>query len=119
MFKSSLVSAAALALVIGAAPVLADQSAPPAQKPSEHAQQAMPVRGELISVNADTKSLTVKKADNAEVTFQYDDTTDVSGEKDSAAGLATMTNRQVTVHYTEDAASKVKLATRIIVHPDK
>jgi hypothetical protein len=30
-----------------------------------------------------------------------------------------MTNRQVTVHYTEDAASKVKLATRIIIHPDK
>ena len=53
------------------------------------------------------------------MTFQYDDKTDVTGEKDDTAGLATLTNRQVTVHFTEDATSKVKLATRIIVHPSQ
>ena len=64
MFTSSLVSAAALALVLGAVPVLADQSTPPAPQPPEQAQQPMPVRGELMTVNAETKSLTVKTGEN-------------------------------------------------------
>ncbi len=77
------------------------------------------VRGELVSVDATAKSLTVKTADNTEVKFLYDDKTEIAGAKDGAAGLATMTSGRVTVHFIEDAQAKTKLATRVIVEPKK
>jgi hypothetical protein len=126
MYKSSLVSALALFLTVGAAPALASQTPSPSQRPPEQRQpeqrdqaaQAAPIRGQLVSVNADTKSLTVKPEQGAEVTLKYDDKTEVTGAKD-AAGLATMTNREVTVHFKEDASTKAKVATRIIVQQPK
>jgi hypothetical protein len=105
----------AFSVALVAVPVAAQQA--PSEQPPKQADHTMTVRGELLTVNTETKTLTVKTADNAEVAFQFDDATDVTGAKDGAAGLATMTNRRVTVHYTEDAASKVKLAKRIIVEP--
>ena len=126
MYKSSLVTALALLLTVGAAPALADQTPSPGQRPPEQTQpeqreeaQAAPIRGQLVSVNTDTKSLTVKPENGAEVTFQYDDSTEITGAKDGAAGLATMTDRDVTVHFREDATSKMKVATRIIVQPQQ
>jgi YD repeat-containing protein len=62
------------------------------------------------------KALTVKTADGTEVQFKYDDSTQITGAKD-AAGLATMKEGRVTVHFKEDAQTKAKLATRIIVEP--
>ena len=128
MYKSSLVTALAFSLTFGTAAALAGQtpSPSPGQRPPEQRQpeqreqaKAAPIRGQLVSVNADTKTITVKPAQGADLTFQYDDSTEVSGAKDGAAGLATMTNRTVTVHFKEDAASKVKVATRIIVQPQE
>ena len=129
MHKSSLVSALALSLTFGAAAAFADQTPspspgqrPPEQREPEQRDQAKapaPIRGQLVSVNADTKTITVKPEQGADVTFQYDDSTEVSGAKDGAAGLATVTNRTVTVHFKEDPASKVKVATRIMVQPQQ
>jgi hypothetical protein len=48
------------------------------------------------------------------VKFEYNDSTEISGTQ-GAAGLATMTEGRVTVHFTEDAETKAKTATRIIV----
>jgi len=121
-------ASAVLALVVGVIPVVADQAPPPQTPPPSQAPPAdqtprakdpAPIQGELVSVNADAKQLTVKIADGTEVQFLYDDATEVSGAKGGAAGLATMKQGRVTVHFREDAKAKTKLATRIIVHPSQ
>jgi hypothetical protein len=118
--KSHIATALALTLALGAAPAFAGQNPPPPeQQPPARAAQASMVRGDLVSVDATAKSLTVKTADDTEVKFLYNDKTEISGAKDGAAGLATMTEGRVTVHFTEDAQAKTKLATRIIVEPKK
>jgi len=100
---------AVLALLVGFTPALAIEQA----QPKEQTQQ---VQGDLVSVDTDKKILTVKSAAGAEVQFAYNDSTQISGAKD-AAGLATMKEGRVTVHFTENAQTKAKLATRIIVEP--
>jgi hypothetical protein len=107
---------AVLALLAGVAPSFASQE-PPTRPPSqEQAKQPQPIQGDLVRVDADMKALTVKVADGTEVQFKYDDTTEISGAK-GTAGLATMKEGRVTVHFKEDAKTKAKLATRIIVEP--
>ncbi len=103
---------AVLAFVVGLAPALASQEPQPRQPQA----QAQSIEGQLVSVDADAKALTVKAADGTEVKFAYNDSTEISGAKD-AAGLATIKEGRVTVHFTEDAQTKAKLATRIIVQP--
>jgi hypothetical protein len=99
----------------GVAPSFASQE-PPRQPGQEQARAPQPIQGDLVRVDADMKALTVKVADGTEVQFKYDDTTEISGAKGSA-GLATMKEGRVTVHFKEDAKTKAKLATRIIVEP--
>jgi hypothetical protein len=118
----SLIAGIAFTLALAAAPAFAQSTPPSEQRPSQppaKAQAATMVRGELVDVDSTAKSITVKTADNAEVKFTYDDKTDITGAKDGAAGLATLTNSRVTVHYSEDAQTKTKLATRIVVEPKK
>jgi hypothetical protein len=83
------------------------------------AAQAMrsPVEGELVSVDATGKKLTIKPLTGADLVFTYNDKTEITGEKKDAAGLATVKEGRVTVHFTEDAQSKAKTATKIIVEP--
>lgn len=108
----------ALLLVVGAGPALAQAEQP--QQPAAQAEKARgpaPVAGDLVRVDAEAKKLTVKTAAGAEMEFLYTDSTEVTGAKDGAAGLATMKEGRVTVHFTEDAEGKTKTATRIIIHP--
>ena len=116
---------AVMLFALGASPALAQEQpqqppaptekAPPPQ--AEKAKGAAPIEGELVRVDAEAKKLMVKTAAGAEVEFLYTDRTEVTGAKDGAAGLATMKEGQVTVHFTEDAQAKTKTATRIIVQP--
>ena len=104
---------AVVALLASVAPGFAQETQPRQPQPQS---QTQPIQGDLVRVDADAKALTVKVADGTEVQFQYDDSTEVSGGK-GAAGLATMKEGRVTVHFKEDAKTKAKLATRIIVEP--
>jgi len=110
-----------MALVL-ATPVSAQTPAQP-PSPSDQArasqQMSSPVEGVLVSVDADAKKITIKPASGAELVIAYTDTTQISGAQKDAAGLATMKDAQVTVHFTEDAQTKAKMATRIIVQPKK
>ena len=119
MLKSS-ITAVVFTLALGALPAFAQAPPPPPeqQPPPAKAAQATPVRGELVSVDETAKTHTDTTKDNAEVKFAFNDKTDITGAKD-AAGLASMSASRVTVHYSEDAATKSKLATRIIVEPKK
>ena len=105
---------AVVALLASVAPGFASQE----PQPSQPQPQSQSIQGDLVRVDADAKAVIVKAADGTEVPFQYDDSTEVSGAK-GAAGLATMKEGRVTVHFKEDAQTKTKLATRIIVEPRK
>jgi hypothetical protein len=117
--------AAAMAVVL-AAPVSA-QTPPPtpqtqAQPPTPPAQERAPqlrspVEGDLVSVDTVAKMLTIKPLTGADLVFTYTDKTEISGAQKDAAGLATMKEGRVTVHFTEDAQTKSRTATRIIVQP--
>jgi Cu/Ag efflux protein CusF len=113
--------ASAMALVL-ATPVSAQtpaQPPSPSDQPRASQQLSSPVEGVLVSVDADAKKITIKPASGAELVMAYTDTTQISGAQKDAAGLATMEDAQVTVHFTEDAQTKAKTATRIIVQPKK
>ncbi|MGH9218832.1 MAG: hypothetical protein ACRD1W_06000 [Vicinamibacterales bacterium] len=119
--------AAAMAVVL-AAPVSAQapSPAPQAQAPSPTAQPPQaaqpvrsPVEGELVSVDTTTKKITVKPLTGPDLVFTYNDKTAISGAQKDAAGLATMKEGRVIVHFSEDADTKAKTATRVIVEPKK
>ena len=123
---------AAVMAVVLAAPVSAQAPSPTPQTPAPSAQAPAPapagqaaqplkspVEGELVSVDTATKKLTIKPLTGADLVFTYNDKTDISGAHKDAAGLATMKEGRVTVHFTEDAQTKAKTATRVIVEPKK
>lgn len=100
----------ALALVAGAAPMVSAQEQAAAQQTAE--AQAQQAKGELVKVDAEAKTLSVKTADGAEVMFSYTDSTEITGAA-GAQGLATSAGSKVTVHYTTKDQSKI--ATKVEV----
>jgi hypothetical protein len=97
------------------------QAQPPAPRDQARAPQPVrsPVEGDLVSVDTDAKKVTIKPASGANLVIAYTDKTEISGEEKDAAGLATMKDARVTVHFTEDSQTKARTATRIIVQPKK
>ena len=91
--------------------------APPQERAP--AQLRSPVEGDLVSVDTVAKSVTIKPLNGADLIFTYTDKTEISGAQKDAAGLATMKEGRVTVHFTEDAQTKTKTATRILVEAKK
>ncbi len=124
----SLIALSVFVFVLGTAVSVSAQTPPP-QAPPAQAQQAppaedqaqaqlkSPVEGELLSVDTEKKVVEIKLANGKEEKFTYTDTTEISGAEKNAAGLATMKEGRVTVHFTENAQTKAKTATRIIVQP--
>jgi hypothetical protein len=116
---------AAFALMIAAAPALAAQDpqppagrpggAPGAQPPAaqEPAARAMNASGELVKVDTDANTISIKGAGGAEQLFSYNDQTEVTGGREGVAGLATKAGSRVTIEYKDEAGSK--LATKIQV----
>ena len=89
--------------------------AQPAQAPggAAPAQKAESAKGELKSVDATAKSLTISAGGKDRV-FTYNDSTKVSGAQGGVAGLATMSGREVTVQFGAN-----NVATSIEVAPQK
>ena len=108
----------ALAAFVAAAPVMAQTPAPsqpaaPAQ--AQKAPAATPLQGDLVSVDPDAKTITVKPAQGADQTFKYTDDTKVVGGDKGVAGLATMKGSRVTVTFSGEGRDRT--ATQIEVHP--
>ena len=119
---------AAVMAVVLAAPVSAQtpptpqpQAQPPAAPAQERApaQVRSPIEGDLVSVDSTAKQITIKPLTGPDMVFTYTDKTDISGAQKDAAGLATLKEGRVTVHFTEDAQTKARTATRIIVAAKK
>jgi hypothetical protein len=90
---------------------------PAAPAPMADASHSQKLTGELLSVDPTTKMLTVKSDDGRESKFSYTDTTEITGVKEQAAGLATAAGSKVTVEYTGSGDSMI--ATKIKVQPKK
>jgi YD repeat-containing protein len=107
--RLALIALTAFALVAGAAPAVTAQQAGTQQQAQAQAEQA---KGELVKVDADGKTLSVKTSDGAELTFSYDDNTEIKGAS-GAQGLATAAGSKVTVHYT--MKDQTRIATKVEV----
>ena len=130
MKKTTFPMIAAIAL-FAAAPAFAQAPTPsPSPSPSPTAAPApAPIQeskasaraekasGELVKVDVDAKTISIKGADGAETVFSYNDRTDVGGGRDGVAGLATKAGTKVTVTFTSDMGTKT--ATKIEVQGDK
>jgi YD repeat-containing protein len=76
-------------------------------------QQPQQARGELVQVDTDARTVSIRAEDGTQMQFSYNDQTQVSGAQSSIAGLAGERDAKVTVHYTEQAG--VRTAQRIEV----
>jgi hypothetical protein len=83
---------------------------------ADKSAKAQTLKGELVKVDADAKTITVKGADGVETEFAYTATTNVPGGSEGVSGLATKSGSKVTVHYTNDmgkkTATKIELADK-------
>jgi hypothetical protein len=98
---ATVVAAAAMLAVAVAGPGLAGVSA--AQAPGDPA----PVRGELLSVDLDARTISVRSDDGLTWQFLFTDDTVVNGAGEGTAGLATLRGVTVTVAYTTEASAFV------------
>ena len=95
----TILAAAVVVVLITACAASAQQSTgEPQQKPESRA--LLTVTGELVSVNADTHTIRVRKSDNNEMEFSYSPETEVLGADKGMSGLATLRGSEVTVHYS-------------------
>ncbi len=94
--------------------------AQPTPSPSREAQarpEEQTARGELASIDAKEKMLSIKPTAGAEQKFQYNDSTKVCTARGGVAGLATSNGKQVVVHFKNEGANRV--ATEIEVQADE
>ena len=71
-------------------------------------------RGELVKVDTENMTLTVKDQDEKELEFSYDSDTKVEGSTGGVQGLSTKTGTRLTIHYKEPSEGKM-LAVRIVI----
>jgi hypothetical protein len=93
-------------------PTATDQAAAPPSATAPAAAQI--VTGELRSVDAQAKSLTVRDAAGSEQTFSFTDSTEIVGAA-GAQGISAQQGNPLTVHYIEQEGRK--MAVRIEVMP--
>ena len=92
------------------APQPAPGQNPPAAQTPPSAEKTY--SGQLSKVNATSKEITVKGADNKEMVFTYDDKTQISGV-DNPEGLAARTGATLKITYRENRGTN--MATQIDV----
>lgn len=69
--------------------------------------QAETARGQLVSVDTEDKTFTIRDMAGKSTEFKYNDETKVTGSQRGIAGLATMSGEQVTVQYHEQGTDKI------------
>lgn len=88
---------------------------PEAQEP---AAEALTAEGELVSVDTEAQTITIKAADGTEQQFGYNDQTEVVGAAD-VAGLSGRSGARVTVHFEEGDTPDARMATKIEVQQEQ
>ena len=100
--------AAAVALLIGVAPIMAQDQAAPA--PST-------IQGQLVRVDATAKTFSVRTESGLQIMFSYDDQTKVTGSDDDVAGLATISGTDVKVDYVKKGQENVATQIEVMKKP--
>jgi uncharacterized protein involved in copper resistance len=88
---------------------------PPAQPPPAAADKSF--QGQLSKVDANTKEITVKGADNKEMIFTYNDKTQMTGIDNAPQGLSGKMGSTLKISYQENRGAN--LATRVELVPAK
>ncbi len=78
---------------------------------SRQASDEKLAQGELLKVDTEAMTLTIKNTEGSDIQFQYNSDTKVEGTTNGIQGLSTKTGTRVVIHYKEQ--SDRKLATRI------
>ena len=107
----SLVLHAGLALCLAAAvPALAEQ-----QNGQSREQQAQVevVEGELLEVDPDTRTISVRAPGGGELQFNYTNETVITGSDEQSQGIATIEGAHVRVYFTR--SDEAYTATRVVV----
>ncbi len=65
------------------------------------------IRGELVSVDTDNQTLTIKLENDEKVQFQYDSNTAVENTDSGVQGLSAETGTQLTIRYTEENGKRM------------
>jgi hypothetical protein len=125
LFTTAICLTATLALCLTAVSMQGPPQGPPTQNPP--AVQNPPAQppaaaeksylGQLAKVDANTKEITIKGADNKEMIFVYNDKTQMKGIDNAPQGLNAKTGSRLRITYEESRGSNV--ATRVELVPDK
>jgi hypothetical protein len=105
--KRTLLVLAAVLLMVGVMPALAQDRAP---EPSV-------AQGQLLKVDATARTIAIRSAQGAQMQFSYTEDTKVVGADQGVAGLATMSGADVTVQFVKKGQDNI--ATQIQVHQKK
>ncbi len=83
--------------------------ATPAQDDSAKATPAevREMRGELVKVDTDNQTFTIKLENDEEVQFQYDSNTAIENRDSGVQGLSAETGTQLTIRYTEENGKRI------------
>ena len=88
-----------------------DQAEKPA--PMAQAQESPQIfEGELMKVDATSKTLSVKNSEGQEIEFRYNDQTLISGADGGVEGLATKSGTPVSVHFDTATRTTAKIEVR-------
>ena len=107
----ALIVFAAVALILGAIPLSAQESK------TAQGQEPKVAQGQLMRVDADAKTLSIQSAQGSPMVFRYTADTKVIGADKGVAGLATMTGSPVTVQFVQQ--DKDNVATQIEIQQKK
>ena len=91
--------------VMRAMPVQDDYAAP------AQAAEVREMQGELVKVDTDNQTFTIKLENGEEVQLQYDSSTEVEDRDSGVQGLSNEAGTQLTIRYTEENGKR--MATRI------
>lgn len=81
------------------------------QEYGQQQQQEQTLSGTLMSVDPDAQTFVVQDAGGNQVTFHYNDQTQVAGSDQSIEGLASQSGTQVTVTFQNQESNR--MATKI------
>jgi hypothetical protein len=112
--KANVLSAAVLMSVLAAAPAPAQQQG---DRGREQQQTVEVVDGELLKVDPDARTISVRAPGGAEIQFAYTNETVITGSEEQTQGLATIEGTHVRVYFTR--SDDAYTATRVVVEPEE
>ena len=110
MSTKSLVLSASLALCLAAAPALSQQQN---DQGREQRAQVEVVEGELLEVDPDSRTISVRAPGGGELQFNYTNETVITGADEQTQGIATIEGAHVRVFFTW--SDEAYTATRVVV----